>query len=289
MSPACLLLVFIFLISISELCLQAMAAGDNDVVYKVSEDDKSDDVLDDEALIKAYNRAVSTNENGIGAGKQPSSSSGSGPHKQQKKKGNKRTDGHHTQQKAREWKVGDFCRCTYSVDGVCYEARVKSVDHDTCVIRYFGYGNEEEVYLSELLPSEGRIARQRQTELAKRENAHGCPTPPSEDDHSAPAAHGPRTNDGYSQYHNTSFHSSHSLPPAPPMEPLLGRLPPFVKHSMPPPPPIPPGDLPNNEEALASMLMSWYMTGYHTGYYQGLQESKSSKKGCCCCRCNNQK
>ncbi|KAL1428018.1 hypothetical protein MTO96_000355 [Rhipicephalus appendiculatus] len=216
-----------------------MAGGDNDVVYKVSEDDKSDDLLDDEALIKAYNRAVSTNESDIGSGKQPSSSSGAGPHKQQKKKGNKKTDGHHTQQKAREWKVGDFCRCTYS----------------------------------------GKFARQRQNEQAKRENAHGSPTPPSEDDHSAPAAHGPRTNDGYSQYHDASFHSSHSLPPAPPIEPLLGRLPPFMKHSMPPPPPIAHGDLPNNEEALASMLMSWYMTGYHTGYYQGLARIEVKQKG----------
>ncbi|KAH7967152.1 hypothetical protein HPB49_023152 [Dermacentor silvarum] len=157
-----------------------------------------------------------------------------------------------------EWKVGDFCRCVYSVDGQCYEAKVKSVDHDTCVVRYVGYGNEEEVYLSELLPSEGKFARQRQTEQAKREN-------------------------------DTPFHPSHSLPPAPPLEPLLGRLPPFMKQSIPPPPPIAHGDLPNNEEALASMLMSWYMTGYHTGYYQGLQEAKSSKRECCCCRYNSHK
>ncbi|KAH6938674.1 hypothetical protein HPB50_011699 [Hyalomma asiaticum] len=190
-----------------------MAGGDNDVVYKVSEDDKSDDLLDDEALIKAYNRAVSTNE---------------------------------------EWKVGDFCRCVYSVDGLCYEAKVKSVDHDMCVIRYIGYGNEEEVYLSELLPSEGKFARQRQNEQAKRENAHGSPTPPSEDDHGGPAAHGPRTSDGYSQYY----------------------------HAIPPPPPAAHGDLPNNEEALASMLMSWYMTGYHTGYYQAQVIEKLSGTSC---------
>ncbi|VDM97839.1 unnamed protein product [Thelazia callipaeda] len=32
--------------------------------------------------------------------------------------------------------------------------------------------------------------------------------------------------------------------------------------------------MPNEEEALTSMLMSWYMTGYHTGYYQALQDQK---------------
>ncbi|VDO70805.1 unnamed protein product [Onchocerca flexuosa] len=40
--------------------------------------------------------------------------------------------------------------------------------------------------------------------------------------------------------------------------------------SLAPPPPIAFSNLPvpNDDEALASMLMSWYMTGYHTGYYQ---------------------
>lgn len=267
-----------------------MASGDSDIVYKVSEDDKSDDLLDDEALIKAYNRAVSTNENDIGSSKQPTPSSTASAHKQQKKKGSKKTDGHHSQQKTREWKMGDFCRCVYSVDGQFYEARVKSIDHDTCVVRYIGYGNEEEVYLSDLFQSEGKLARQRQTDQANRENAHGSPTPPSEDDHGAHGdhitSHGPRPHDSCSQSYDMPFHSSHPLPPASPLEPLLGRLPPFMKQSIPPPPPppLPHGGVPSSEEALASMLMSWYMTGYHTGYYQGLQESKASKRDCCCCK-----
>lgn len=38
---------------------------------------------------------------------------------------------------------------------------------------------------------------------------------------------------------------------------------------MPPPPPPMPGDNVSDEnEALCSMLLSWYMSGYHTGYYQ---------------------
>lgn len=34
----------------------------------------------------------------------------------------------------------------------------------------------------------------------------------------------------------------------------------------PPPPPMSPDTL-EDDEALGSMLMSWYMSGYHTGYY----------------------
>ena len=48
-------------------------------------------------------------------------------------------------------------------------------------------------------------------------------------------------------------------------------------------PPMPPAPAPvssssgtaENEDALASMLMSWYLTGYHTGYYQVKQNSES--------------
>ncbi|EJD73931.1 hypothetical protein LOAG_18683 [Loa loa] len=47
------------------------------------------------------------------------------------------------------------------------------------------------------------------------------------------------------------------------------------QHTIPslvPPPPIAFTNLPSpdDDEALASMLMSWYMTGYHTGYYQSI-------------------
>lgn len=35
---------------------------------------------------------------------------------------------------------------------------------------------------------------------------------------------------------------------------------------IPPPPPISP-DMLEDDEALGSMLISWYMSGYHTGYY----------------------
>uniref|UniRef100_A0A914WYY4 NADH dehydrogenase [ubiquinone] 1 alpha subcomplex subunit 13 n=1 Tax=Plectus sambesii TaxID=2011161 RepID=A0A914WYY4_9BILA len=46
-----------------------------------------------------------------------------------------------------------------------------------------------------------------------------------------------------------------------------------------PPPPPAFADLPacSDQEALSSMLMSWYMSGYHTGYYQALQDARKKK------------
>ena len=50
------------------------------------------------------------------------------------------------------------------------------------------------------------------------------------------------------------------------LETLLGLS---ILPSFPPPPPLVNDDLSESEnEALCSMLMSWYMSGYHTGYYQ---------------------
>ena len=38
--------------------------------------------------------------------------------------------------------------------------------------------------------------------------------------------------------------------------------------SVPPPPPPMPAAPGSENEAMYSMLISWYMSGYHTGYYQ---------------------
>lgn len=49
-----------------------------------------------------------------------------------------------------------------------------------------------------------------------------------------------------------------------------------------PPPPLPfemlsPNENVSKEDALNSMLLSWYMNGYHTGYYFGLMQAERSK------------
>lgn len=42
---------------------------------------------------------------------------------------------------------------------------------------------------------------------------------------------------------------------------------------MPPPPPLafPEARIDSEEQAMSSMLLSWYMSGYYAGLYQGLK------------------
>lgn len=78
-------------------------------------------------------------------------------------------------------------------------------------------------------------------------------------------------------------HMFPSFPSAPNVSAQLGSRPPFVTGRpscdypfqpppsfVPPPPPAFEGsdDIASDQEALYSMLISWYMSGYHTGYYQ---------------------
>ena len=51
------------------------------------------------------------------------------------------------------WKIGDQCRAVYSEDNLRYDAEIVELDEETetCVIRYRGYGNEEEKNISELM------------------------------------------------------------------------------------------------------------------------------------------
>ena len=53
-----------------------------------------------------------------------------------------------------QWKVGDHCLAIFTEDDVVYEAEIRSVDPEagTCIVRYQGYGNEEEHQLDHLQP-----------------------------------------------------------------------------------------------------------------------------------------
>lgn len=63
-----------------------------------------------------------------------------------------------------KWKAGDQCRAVFSEDGLVYDAEILSVDQQagTCVVRYRGYGNEEEHILDNLKPAPGRRPRSQQ-------------------------------------------------------------------------------------------------------------------------------
>ncbi|BFY97962.1 hypothetical protein BsWGS_01002 [Bradybaena similaris] len=276
------------------------------VVYKRGEEGESD-AWDDTVLIKAYDNAVSAMKAKL-AEQHPEFAAVQPGTKSKKKKRNKsRSKKKKNQHRgAGKWKAGDLCRAVYTEDGEVYEARILFIDEETetCTVKYVGYGNEEELPLSCLLP------------LASEDSSQDVRTDTASDTGSVNHVHTvPEVNAGKhrskkassSQQHNTQNKRMPKWPwdayvPSPPVFPQVppqhvptfqppqfpgfpaphyhgyqpaGPAPPPVFPCVPPPPPLF-TDQGEENEALYSMLISWYMSGYHTGYYQGLKHSASS-------------
>ncbi|XP_017042980.1 survival motor neuron protein [Drosophila ficusphila] len=152
------------------------------------------------------------------------------------------------------FKVGDYARATY-VDGLDYEGAVMTINEEkgTCVIRYLGYENEQEVLLLDLLPSWGKRARREQFLIAKKEN----------DEQPGRSKASPAT-------------AGHSKNPKP-----FGKGRGSAGLVMPPMPPVPPmiaGQGDGAEQDFVAMLTAWYMSGYYTGLYQGKKEANTGAK-----------
>ncbi|XP_073820093.1 survival motor neuron [Musca autumnalis] len=151
-----------------------------------------------------------------------------------------------------EYKVGDYVRATYE-DGIDYEAKIMSIDKEaeTCLLKYIGYDNLQEVALCDLIASWGKKYRRLQFAKAKLEAETG--------------------DDAVNTCPSTSGKTQ--------AKKIKTKL---SKTSMPPPPPIPPmltaSHNAEDSEHLSAMLMSWYMSGYYTGVYQGMQMAKSKSK-----------
>lgn len=174
------------------------------------------------------------------------------------------------QAKTLDWKEGDFCQLTYSEDNVSYEATIISIDNneETCIVRYVGYGNEDNANLIDLKPSKGEKVRKLQIEMAIQDG-YGEPEifydeKPNITVDSLVTKLVPNSNT------NQISGTSRIIPP-PPL---------FLNEN------CNSGSSPNNyathgseddDDVLASMLMSWYMTGYHTGYYQARKDLKNNK------------
>lgn len=67
---------------------------------------------------------------------------------------------------ANGWTVGDFCQAVFTEDGTVYRAKILSInpDDNTCVVRYLGYGNEEEQSLDDLIPNDSSSRKQRRSD-----------------------------------------------------------------------------------------------------------------------------
>lgn len=255
----------------------------SNLLWKRTEDDTNsiEDVWDDSALVNAYDRVLRQVEAVVvekisGDIKHPEPSAR--PKMQSRKKTPGRASMSHernsfdhsassscSEQQIAKWKVGHFCRCLYSIDEQEYEAQIISINtaNETCIVQYIGYGNEEEKLLSELRPSLGKIARKKQIAASNAEVVSESENEELQDK---------IQNKSQKPMKRTAPHS-HDVPPwFPPPLSSCSKSAPFLP---PPPSHVPDFNIPSDDDALASMLMSWYMSGYHTGYYRALKQSRS--------------
>ena len=159
-----------------------------------------------------------------------------------------------TSEQPNKWTVGQFCRCTYEEDGEEYEAKIISIHGNECLVQFVGYGNEEEKKLHQLSISNGEEARCKQLKEAGCEASTTAtePDPMCKCDLMSECDPVSRREPSEGTRTGSRFATSSVVPPG-----------------LSPPP---------CDEAMASMLMSWYMSGYHTGYYKAMQDLKGEKQ-----------
>jgi survival motor neuron protein len=226
--------------------------------------ESEDEVWDDRALINAYDRAVAKVNAKI-ANKEVT---------KQHKSNNSSNETNKTlinNNSNNDWHLGQYCRTVYTEDGIEYESQIISINpqNNSCVVKYIGYGNEEEKPFNELKPSLGKKARKLQSQLFERQNMNNSNSDTDQDINCL--THKSNNDSKQNKSSSTSpwfMPSSSNSTPQPIVPPPL----PFCAES----------SMPNDDESLASMLMSWYMSGYHTGYYRASKQFKHNNN----CKCN---
>ncbi|XP_051164997.1 survival motor neuron protein [Leptopilina boulardi] len=246
---------------------------------KSMSDEDQEDVWDDSALIKAYDKAINLAKEEVAKqmGIQELT-----PEKS--KKSTTPKENRQSRKNQRKWCVGCPCRAVYSEDGELYEAIITKMHENsaTCTVRFIGYNNTEEIEFSRLLESEGlqnQIAQQKASMQENDDNEQQSTSTASETSKNFTNLRnlngilGDKMDCDYTE--NKSSSSSKKFTP-------YDRLTDFNLPTAPPAPPLPPhlmSRLPQNDaDALSSMLMSWYISGFHTGYYHGLQQAKNSQE-----------
>lgn len=191
------------------------------------------------------------------------------------------------------WRAGMPCRSIYEGDGLEYEAFIERVINNyECVVRYLGYENSEIVSISSLKPTHGNDERKKQIEqslLEKADDGFESLSPNTgEDMEVSDRVPSPDSIDKASHQKKKRTHKKKSsntrnnfeLPPMP-MMPNISMLRNMGSLEMPMPPPpmaFSSSDKTDSEEqAISSMLLSWYMSGYYTGLYQGLKRAKEDR------------
>ena len=156
-----------------------------------------------------------------------------------------------------DWKVGDLCSSIFSQDGLLYPAKIIKIFNDKnnrakCLIQYLYYLNEEEKYTDELYEYDANA----ETENDQKSEVEAKPEKIK------------KKNEAKSE---AKFPEMPSLPVPPMPFEIMKYLNKNKQEAN-----AATNEM-NEEDALHSMLMSWYMSGYHTGFYFGLNCSKNSK------------
>jgi survival motor neuron protein len=267
-----------------------------------------EEIWDDRALIRAYDKSVGRIKRAIGA-----------------KIANER---HHiatavsvdsaalkSAASKNEWKINDLCRAVYSEDGLVYPARIISIDNNQaterfkCKIQYLYYLNEEEKFLDEIEDydrdnkEEGDEDDDDEDEYDDEdadEDEDEVEEEEDEEDVGEEKKEKKKSEDSNNKKNNQINELDENKRKNKQQSTMAGKSsrPSSLWAGLPLPPPPPPPPLPisssrfkigsgqthqqqqqtpSDEDVLYSMLMSWYMSGYHTGYYFGLMQAGSQQ------------
>lgn len=228
----------------------------------------SEDVWDDSALIKAYDKAINLAKEEVG--KRMGIGIKNSECKQKLQKQSKLTS-----KSYKKWIVGAPCRAVYSEDGEIYEAIITKIyeNNGSCIVKFVGYGNTEKVELHSLLESEGL-----QSQIAQQKNAMEHKFDEENEEISESNF---STNMNSRKYSGEKMDCESEETKTYKHQFMPGTSFNVMADTMPPAPPLPPqlmAKLPDNDaEALSSMLMSWYISGFHTGYYHGLKQAEKNQ------------
>jgi survival motor neuron protein len=237
---------------------------------------KNDDVWDDSALVRAYEKAVGKIKHDLnrnlavcdnGSGKHTREKNDKKTRKKEKiRKNTEDSDENNFDScSVRDWKVGDECYAVYE-DGFMYPGKIIEINEEdhTCLIRYDYYDNEEEKDLDELYDTaadhyesfkdviseteldDGPKVREKKKKDKKKKNLLECDS--------------------------TTANIEFAIPPPPPPplidQPMFANLANIYACK---------NTDADDYDAFYAMLMSWYISGYHTGFYLGKVQNQAEK------------
>ncbi|XP_078494789.1 survival motor neuron protein-like [Ciona intestinalis] len=169
------------------------------------------------------------------------------------------------------WSVGDECMAYFYEDGLYYPAVVQSVDYDdgTATVEYADYnGGPEAVQLEDI--HQRRLWNLSEVESNLSETTQSCSSSVGNnaDDERQKKENKPRLKTSHYNHKQFVPKPFNLMPPSPWM------LPPDLNTST--------NDVNSlSKDALSNMFASWYMAGYQTGFHRGLASS--------CCKNNCKK